>query len=100
MHRDKGKKCSCCKISFFLFFPVDDRVSTVKSDPKDVLRTANLLHPNLQITIETPNTSAFLDLQISIDKNRKINCGLYQKPTDTGTILNFRTCAPLRKREM
>ena len=68
---------------------VDDLVRTVKGDPEKVLRAANLLHPNLQFTIETPNTNgklAFLELHISIDKSRKINCGWYQKPTDTGTI--------------
>ena len=57
---------------------VDDIVRTVKGEPEKVLRDANLLKPNLQFTIETPNTNgklAFLDLQISIDKNRKINCG-------------------------
>ena len=46
---------------------VDDIVRTVKDDPEKVLRAANLLHPNLQFTIETPNTNgkqAFLDLQI------------------------------------
>ena len=78
---------------------VDDIVRTVKGDPEKVLRAANLLHPKLQFTIETPNTKgnlAFLDLQISIDKSRKISCGWYQKPTDTGTILNFRSCAPLQ----
>ena len=61
---------------------VDDIVRTVKGDPQKVLRAANLLHPNLQFTIETPNTNgnlAFLDLQISIDKSRKISCGWYQK---------------------
>ena len=61
---------------------VDDIVRTVKGDPEKVLRAANLLHPNLQFTIETPNTNgtlAFLDLQISIDKSRKISCGWYPK---------------------
>ena len=49
---------------------------TVSGDPEKVLRAANLLNPNLKFTIETPNTngkSEFLDLQISIDKNRKNN---------------------------
>ena len=61
-------------------------------------KDANLLHPNLQFTIGKPNTNgklAFLDLQTSIDK-RKINCGWYQKPTDTVTILNFRSCSPIQ----
>ena len=47
-------------------------------DPEKVLLAATLLHPNLQFTTETPNTNGkleFLDLQISIDKNRKINFG-------------------------
>ena len=60
---------------------VDVKVRTVKGDPEKVLRAANLLHLNIQFTIETPNTNgnlAFLDLQISFDKSRKINCGWYQ----------------------
>ena len=73
----------------------------MKDDPEKVLRAANLLHSNLQFTIETPNTNGiltFLDLQTSSDKNRKINCGLHQKPTNTGTILTFRSCAPFSTR--
>ena len=94
--REKNKSGQQSKL--FLRY-VDDIVRTVKGDPEKVLRAANLLHPNLQFTIETPNTNgtlAFLDIQISIDKSRKISCGWYQKPTDTGTILNFRSCAPLQ----
>ena len=47
---------------------------TVKGDPEEVQRAAELLHPNLQFIIEKPNTSgklAFLDLQISVDKTGK-----------------------------
>ena len=61
----------------FLHRYIDDILRTLKGDP-EVLRTANLLHQNLQFTIETTNTNGkleLLDLQISIDKNRKINCG-------------------------
>ena len=78
---------------------VDDIMRTVKGESEKKLRAANLLHPNLQFTIETSNTNrnlAFLDLKFSVDKSRKINCGWYQKPTDTSTILNFRSCAPLQ----
>ena len=94
--REKNKSVQQAKL-FFRY--VDDIVRTVKGDPEKVLRAANLLHPNLQFTIETPNKNenlAFLDLQINIEKSRKIGCGCYQKPTDTGTILNFRSCAPLQ----
>ena len=94
--REKNKSGQQAKL--FLRY-VDDIVRTVKGDPEKVLRAANLLHPNLQFTIETTNTNgtlAFLDLQISTQKSRKISCGWYQKPKDTGTILNFRRCAPFQ----
>ena len=29
-------------------------------------------------------------------QQQKVTCGWYQKPTDTGTFLNFRGCAPLQ----
>ena len=96
--REKNKSVQQAKL---ILRYVDDIVRTVKGDPEKVLRAANLLHPKLQFTIETPNTNgtlAFLDLQISIDKSRKISCGWYQKPTDTGTILSFRSCAPLQNK--
>ena len=92
--REKNKSVQQAKL--FLRY-VDDIMRTVKDDPEKVLRAANLLYPNLQFTIETTNTNgnlAFLDLKVSIDESRKIECGWYQKPTDTGTILNFRSCAP------
>ena len=94
----RGENKSGQQSKLFLRY-VDDIVRTVKGDPEKVLRAANLLHPNLQFTIETPNTNGtleFLDLQTIIDKSRKISCWWYQKPTDTGTILNFRSCAPLQ----
>ena len=78
---------------------VDDIVRTVKGDPGVVLGVANKLHPNLQFTIEELDKNgylAFLDLNINVDSGKKVTCGWYQKPTDTGTILNFRCCALLQ----
>ena len=98
--REKNKSVQQAKL--FLRY-VDDIVRTAKGDPEKVLLAANLLHPNLQFTIKKPNTKkklAFLILQISIDKSRKMNCGWHQKPTDTGTILNFRSIAPFSTREV
>ena len=60
--------------NFFLRY-VDDIVKTVKSDTGVVLQAANLLHPKLQFTIETQNTSgklAFLDLQVIFIKTGKL----------------------------
>ena len=57
------------------------------------------MHPNLRFTIEELDSNsnlAFLDLNVNVDSAKKVTCGWYQKPTDTGTILNFRGCAPLQ----
>ena len=78
---------------------VDDIVCTVKENPLDYLEYANSLHKNLQFTLETPNGNgdlAFLDLNINLNEDRKISCHWYQKSTDTGIILNFRSCALLQ----
>ena len=75
---------------------MDDIVRTVKGNPGVVLEAANKLHPNLQFTIEELDSNgnlAFLGLNVNVDSGKKVTCGWYQKPTDTGTILNFRGCA-------
>ena len=77
---------------------MDDIVRTFKGDPGVVLEATNKLHPYLQFSIEELDSNgnlAFLDLNVNVDSGKKITCGWYQKPTDTGTILNFRGCAPL-----
>ena len=71
---------------------MDDIVRTVKGDPGLVLEADNKLHQNLQFTIEELDSNgnlAFLDLNINVDSGEKLTWGWYQKPTDTGTILNF-----------
>ena len=78
---------------------VDDIVRTIKGDPGVVLEAANKLHPNLQFTIEELDSNsnlAFLDLNVNVASGKKVTCGWYQKPTYTGTIPNFRGCAPLQ----
>ena len=78
---------------------VDGIESTVKENPLDYLEYENSLHKNLQFTLETPNGSVdlvFLDLNINVNEDRKISCHWCQKSTDTGIILNFRSCAPLQ----
>ena len=78
---------------------VDDIVRTVKGDPGLVLEAANKLHPNLRFTIDELDSNgnlAFLDSNVNVDSGKKVTCGWYQKPTDTGTILDFRGCASLQ----
>ena len=36
----------------------------------------------------------FLDLNVTVRQGRHVTCSWYQKPTDRGTILNSRSCAP------
>ena len=45
--------------------------------------------------LDNNGNSAFLDLNVNVDSGKKVTCGWYQKPTDTGTILNFKSCATL-----
>ena len=95
---EKSRKEDRLELKLFKRY-VDDIVCTVKGNTLDYLEYAKSLHKNLQFTLETPNGSgdlAFLDLNINLNKDRKISCHWYQKSTDTGIILNFRSCAPLQ----
>ena len=59
----------------FLLHYVDDEVKTVKGEPHEKLRPANLLHPILQFTIETSNTSRnwqFWTYKIVLTKTEKL----------------------------
>ena len=91
------KKQHSEKIKLFLRH-VDDIVRTVKADPEEMLNVANQLRSNLKFSLESANEKgnlAFFDINVNVNKRRNVICGLYQKPTDTGTILNFRSYAPL-----
>ena len=95
---EKGRKEDTLELKLFKVY-VDDIVCTVKGNPLDYLEYANSLHKNLQFTLETPNGSgdlAFLELNINLNEDRKISCYWYQKSTDIGIILNFRSCSPLQ----
>ena len=41
----------------------------------------------------------FLDLNINVLQGRGVTCSWYQKPTDTGTILTLRSCAPTQYKQ-
>ena len=81
---------------------VDDIICTVRGDRDEYLKFANSLHNNLQLTLEKVNMDgdlAFLDINVNVSSNNNINCHWYQKPTDTGIILNFCSCAPLQHKK-
>ena len=74
---------------------VDDIVRTIRGEPSCLLDAASSLHPNLQFTLEETNSEGnlpFLNLNINVSQGRGVTCS-YQKPTDTETILNYKSCA-------
>ena len=71
---------------------------TVSVDPEIVSQAANKILRKSQFTLEKlgdEGNLAFLNLKLNVDLVKKVTCGWYQKPTDTGTILNFSSCDPL-----
>ena len=77
-------------------------ICTVRVDPDEHLKFANSLHKNLQFTLEKVDMEgnlAFLDINVIVSSKSIINCHWYQKPTDTGIILNLRSCAPLQHKK-
>ena len=73
---------------------VENLVCTVKGKPLVYLEYANSLHKSLQISLNTPNSNgkqAFLELDINVNDDRKISCHWYQKPTEAGIIIKFRS---------
>ena len=94
--RAKNKEKDTPQVKLFLRY-VDDIVRTVRGEPRCLLDAANSLHPNLQFTLEKTNSEGnlpFLDLNINVSQGRRVSCNWYQKPTDTVTKLNYRSCAP------
>ena len=88
MHHDRGKNKSVLQTKLFLRY-IDGIVRTVDG---------KLTTSKFTFIKESPNTSgklAFLELQLSTDKNRRINCRWYQKPTDTGIIKKFKFLVPI-----
>ena len=59
------------------------------------LREINALHPNLKCTLEVEQDGKlpFLDMCI-IHINNELHSNRYQKPSDTGLIMNFHALAP------
>ena len=77
---------------------MDDIIREIKRAKIDKkLEEINSLHENLKFTIEREEkgTLPFLDMLIIHDKNR-LSSTWYNKPTDTGLIMNFHALAPKR----
>ena len=80
---------------------VDDIIYTVRGDPDEHLKFANSVHNNLQFILEINMEAelAFLDINVNVSSRSNITFHWYQKPTDTGIMLNFRSCAPLQHKK-
>ena len=77
---------------------VDDVIRTVKMEYIDLLMTiANKLHKNLQFTIEkeVEQSIPFLDMRVT-RHGKSLSTSWYSKPTDTGLMLSFHSCAPTK----
>ena len=76
---------------------LDDIVGTVRGARSWVLDAAKSLQLNLQFTLEETNSEGnlpFLYLIINLSQDRGVTYSWYQKPTDTGTILNYISRTP------
>ena len=98
---DKNDINHSSETNFFLRY-VKNIVRTVRGDTKELLDEGNNLHPNLQLTLETTddkNSLPFLDISNNVKPEGNIFCTWCQKPSVTGTILNYRSCAPLQNKK-
>ena len=89
----QNKERDTPQVKLFLMY-VDDIVETVRGKPNCVLDAANSLRSNLQFILGETNSEGnlpFLDLNINISQDRSVTCNWYQKPTDTGNILKYRS---------
>ena len=92
----KNKEKDTPQVQLFLRYG-DEIVRTVRGEPSCVLGATNTFHRNLQLTLEETNSAGkllFLDINKNVSQDRGVTCNWYQKPTDTGSILNYRSCAP------
>ena len=78
---------------------MDDILRNIKRHQTDQkLAEINNLHPALKFTIEreTDGTIPFLDMKLIHEEQGKLSSTWYQKPTDTGLIMNYHALAPKR----
>ena len=75
---------------------VDGIIRSARKDISDILKKVNSLHPILQFTIEYPDNGSipFLDMNVRLD-DRKLSTAWYQKSSDTGILLSFRSSPTL-----
>ena len=77
---------------------MDDIIRSIKrQDIEDKLIEINSLHEKLKFTFEreVEQLLAFLDMLIKRDSNR-LSSTWYQKPTDTGLVMNYHALSPKR----
>ena len=77
---------------------MDDVIRSIyESKIEEKVQHINSLHENLQFTVEREEEGkiAFIDMKL-IREGRKLSSTWYNKPTDTGLIMNFHALSPKR----
>ena len=78
---------------------MDDIIRNIKkAEIEAKLAEINNLHPNLKFTIEREEngTIPFLDMKLIHEQDGSLSSTWYNKPTDTGLVMNFHALAPKR----
>ena len=92
----KHKKMDTPQLKLLLRYK-DVIVRTVKAEPTRVFDATNSLHPNVLFTLKEASTKlSFLALNINASQDKRVTCNCYQKPTDSSTIFNYMSCAPMQ----
>jgi hypothetical protein len=84
-------------IAFYSWY-VDDIIiyDAIRTDPETIVRHANTVHSNQQLTptLECNNQISFLELLI-IRKSHQLEIDMYHKPTMTDTTINYLSNHPI-----
>ena len=92
--RAKNEEKNTPQVKLILAY-VERNVRTIKGEASCLFDAANSLHPVLQFIIEKNNSEgklSFLHLNINVSQGRGVTCNWHRKATDTGTLLNYRSC--------
>ena len=77
---------------------VDDIICAINGEPDILHRKVNTLHRKLHTLHKniSPSKVNTLHKNINVNSFGENNCEWYKKPTDTGVVLKFHSCAPIQ----
>ncbi|XP_057340580.1 uncharacterized protein LOC130677745 [Microplitis mediator] len=88
------------RIAFLKLYVDDTLLAVPVSEVDDLLGWFNSIHPKIQFTMEkeVDNTLAFLDTVVIRMADGGLRTKWYQKPTSSGTLLNFKSHHPIAQK--